>query len=278
MEKEFKPKTKKELQKLVRDENINLGSIDTSLITDMSFLFKDSKRKDFSGIETWDTSNVVNMERIFYDALFFNHNINNWNVSKVENMRSMFREAESFNQPLDSWDVSNVKDMGFMFYEAKSFNQPLNKWNVSNVKYMSYMFNGAKSFNQPLDKWNTSNVESMSCMFENAKSFNQDLNNWDISQLTEIEDMFKNALALDGNNVLEIYLKFYYNKNTKKAFSELDNLLIKSSDIKKFYQAALKYNKKSVAEIIKKMENNYYDELKDLIDKKEEIIKEYKEL
>ena len=35
----YKPETKEGLQKLVQDENIYLGDIDTSLITDMSELF-----------------------------------------------------------------------------------------------------------------------------------------------------------------------------------------------------------------------------------------------
>ena len=34
-EKQFKPKNKEELKKLVQDESINLGSIDTSLITEL---------------------------------------------------------------------------------------------------------------------------------------------------------------------------------------------------------------------------------------------------
>ena len=35
----YKPQTKEELKKLVEDESIYLGDIDTSLITDMSNLF-----------------------------------------------------------------------------------------------------------------------------------------------------------------------------------------------------------------------------------------------
>ena len=35
----YKPKDKEELKKLVEDNNIYLGDIDTSLITDMSHLF-----------------------------------------------------------------------------------------------------------------------------------------------------------------------------------------------------------------------------------------------
>ena len=52
----FQPKTKEELKELVDNLEINLGDIDTSLITDMSDLFNSTDRKDFSGIEAWDVS------------------------------------------------------------------------------------------------------------------------------------------------------------------------------------------------------------------------------
>ncbi|WP_206193862.1 hypothetical protein [Brachyspira hampsonii] len=38
----YKPQTIEELQKLVKDENTYLGDIDTSLITDMSRLFRNT--------------------------------------------------------------------------------------------------------------------------------------------------------------------------------------------------------------------------------------------
>ncbi|MCW1356240.1 hypothetical protein OLQ17_09275 [Campylobacter jejuni] len=45
----YAPKTKEELQALVRDQSIYLGDIDASEITDMSYLFKNSLRKDLYG-------------------------------------------------------------------------------------------------------------------------------------------------------------------------------------------------------------------------------------
>ncbi|MDY5616734.1 MAG: BspA family leucine-rich repeat surface protein [Helicobacter sp.] len=49
-----------------------LSDIDTSAITDMRALFKDVKRKNFSGIEYWDTSNVITMEGMFAGCKHFN--------------------------------------------------------------------------------------------------------------------------------------------------------------------------------------------------------------
>lgn len=153
MIKKYKPNSLQELKELVSDKSVHLGDIDTSLITDMTELFKDSTRKNFDGLETWDTSNVTTMKGMFCVAKYFNHPIGDWDVSKVENMSYMFCEAPAFNQPLEKWDVSNVCNMKAMLHFAKSFNQPLNGWDMSGVGIIWAMFAGAKSFNQPLDKW-----------------------------------------------------------------------------------------------------------------------------
>ena len=191
----YKPKNKEELKILVEDNNIYLGDIDTSLITDMSYLFSKTKRKDYSGIENWNTENVINMESMFniFHNNTFNQCVNNWNVSKVENMKRMFSGCSKFNQPLDKWDISKVNDMGGMFLACKEFNQNINSWNVSNVRNMKEMFFNCYNFNQPLDKWNVSNVENMISMFAGAYNFNKSLNDWDISNVKYMLSMFNGA-------------------------------------------------------------------------------------
>ena len=96
----YHPKTKDELQELIENESIYLGDIDTSAITDMSYLFirerkkidscgtafqyETTKRKNFSGMGKWDTSNVTDMRGLFYNLKNFNEDISAWNTSKVE--------------------------------------------------------------------------------------------------------------------------------------------------------------------------------------------------
>ena len=206
--KKYKPTTKEELKQLVFTNNgIKLGDIDTSLITDMSDLFNKSERKDFDGIEEWDTSNVENMAYMFaymdynvlgqYSMTEFNSNLNNWNVSKVKNMIYMFACCTYFNQPLNKWDVSNVENMSGMFFGAKKFNQSLNNWNVSKVKNMSDMFHSCEAFNRPLDKWDVSNVKDMSNMFNVALKFNQNINNWNVSNVEDLSKTFRYCKAFD---------------------------------------------------------------------------------
>ena len=123
----YHPKTIDELKELVnqlikeRGNDADLNDIDTSEITDMSYMFTYSS---FDGdISQWDVSNVKNMQEMFYNSKFTGENgdISNWDVSNVNNMKYMFCYSE-FNVDISNWDVSNVKDMSFMFT-----NTPLEK-------------------------------------------------------------------------------------------------------------------------------------------------------
>ena len=170
----YRPKNKEELIKAIKKEiyevqgsednpnwNADLNCIDTSLITDMSYLF--AKEEFFFKKKGFNLNN-------------FNGDISNWNVRNVENMEGMFAGSE-FNGNISKWDVSNVKNMKAMFNISK-FNQDISKWNVNNIKNMSWMFYKSK-FNKDISNWNVSNVESMFNMFAHSK-FNKDISKWNI--------------------------------------------------------------------------------------------------
>ena len=125
----YQPKTKTELIKLInkliqeRGNNADLNDIDTSQITDMSYLFGSS---DFNGdIYYWDVSNVIDMMNMFIYS--------------------------KFTGDISQWDVSNVENMIDMFYKSK-FNGDISNWKVNNKVKMTMMFNGCPLENNP-PKW-----------------------------------------------------------------------------------------------------------------------------
>ena len=102
----YQPKTCKELTELVkklvneRGNDADLNDIDTSKITDMNYIFYNSK---------------------------FNGDISEWDVSNVETMESMFSNS-NFNGDISKWDVSNVKDMSYMFHGCDNLKNKTSWW------------------------------------------------------------------------------------------------------------------------------------------------------
>ena len=218
----YAPQSKDELKNLIYNKDIYLGDIDTSAITDMSELFYESWRKDFSGIENWDVSSVTNMSYMFAYCTNFNQPLNSWNVSSVTSMSEMFAGCENFNQPLDNWLINNPNADKIIneiygygtFKKARATIKPINgkyhpkyKWQLklltldnsvnlgdidtSAITDMSELFYESEREDfSGIESWNVSNVTDMYGMFYGCKNFNQPLNNWDVSSVTNMNWMF----------------------------------------------------------------------------------------
>lgn len=179
-------------------ELISLAKIDTSKVTSMKELFRKSERKDFSGIEKWDTSGVSTFASMFESVECFNSDISGWNVENAKSFYFMFWNASSFNQPIGAkWNTKSAEGMIGMFCQARNFNnggQPFGeKWLMDKVKWTWRMFWGAENFNQEINHWNVANVENMQRMFMNAKAFNKPLSKWNVSNVKNMEEMFNGA-------------------------------------------------------------------------------------
>lgn len=119
----YQPKNTRELESLLkrliaeRGNEGDFNDIDTSLITNMAWLFEE--KYIFNGdISRWDTSNVTTMHAMFSKATKFNQDISKWNTSNVTDMTSMFKHAKSFNQDISGWNVNKVLHYESMFTDC----------------------------------------------------------------------------------------------------------------------------------------------------------------
>ena len=150
----YYPKTTEELtdniNELIKQDIYDFNCINTSEITDMSYLFK----------------NLYNIK--IKDNDF---DVSGWDISNVKDMASMFCGCKNFEgNGLENWDVSNVTNMSDMFNDCNKFDCDLSKWNVSKLKYASYMFYNCKSFKgKGLENWDANNIKNMQFMFYNCK-------------------------------------------------------------------------------------------------------------
>ena len=138
-----------------RGKDANLNDIDTSKITDMSFLFVGNDIRNID-ISEWDTSNVEDMTEMFLECSKFTSDLSAWDVSKVRFMNKMFKGCYTFNSDLSNWNVSSCIGMPAIFRDCWEFNSDLSKWDVSKVTNLSNAFKRTKKFNSDLSKWDTS--------------------------------------------------------------------------------------------------------------------------
>ena len=97
------PKNKTQLKQLInytfKHHIYDLNFIDTSKITDMSWLFENVKHN--FDISSWDVSNVKDMSYMFQFCYDLNCDLSSWNVSNVLDMRDMFYGCNKLTIP--SW-------------------------------------------------------------------------------------------------------------------------------------------------------------------------------
>ncbi|MCR5085356.1 MAG: DUF285 domain-containing protein [Succinivibrionaceae bacterium] len=161
------------LRVFINSQGVPLGDLDTSGLTDLSYAFAlyegnnllDNKRKDFSGIESWDTSKVISMYGTFAGCVHFNHDLSAWDTSHVQRFDVMFAGCKRFNQPLSTFNTSSATSMKGMLYKCQAFDQDLSGFDTSKVTDMSLMFLGCHAFSHDLSGWDTSKVKADNDIF-----------------------------------------------------------------------------------------------------------------
>jgi len=174
--------------------------------TSMENAFSGCRYLSISTNDEPDFSNVSSTESMFANDLRITgqySNMNTWDMSSVVNMKNMFAGVESINGDISAWNVGNVTNMDSMFENNTDFNLDIGNWNVGNVLSMNNMFNGAVAFNNDISSWDVGNVVDMSGMFQGVLNFNQDLGGWNVSNVQNMDKMFAGiSLSLENYDAI----------------------------------------------------------------------------
>lgn len=171
----IKVKTKAELKALCDDLNANLYDIDTSKITDMSELFKDSFRSDFSFLSSWELKQVKNASYMFCGCL---------NILKlpklvfrdIQNAQSMFENCINlktlnmqivFSSKYERNFLNNLKNTKRMFRNCTNLSY-INKLNLRSVENADEMFMGCLSLKYPRVKFLNEFLRSLDDIHTNS--------------------------------------------------------------------------------------------------------------
>ena len=223
---------------------VDLSCFDTSHVTDMSFMFYacaadyygDSTHFDF---ETWDTSNVTTMNRMF-DQSHINGGLylSCFDTSNVTDMDSMFfffffigsRDEMSGDSVLDisSFSFPKVRtsasvfseiyvdeiifndrveftagtSLAWWFQEAHIASLDLSSWDVSTVGNMNSIFKDASLQTLNLDGWNPEKCRIFTSMFSGCSSLSEiNVSGWDTGYGVAFDGMFSGCSSLRSIDV-----------------------------------------------------------------------------
>ncbi|WP_288846789.1 mucin-binding protein [uncultured Fructobacillus sp.] len=211
----------------------NGAKFDTTHTITMDNFFLNDTDLVTADVSTFDTSNVTNMQALFYRnySLVSIKGIGDWNVQNVDNMALMFTHTHSLNNlSVAKWNVSNVKNMNKMFWEYGGVDGGTDKTldisgtfsqTTRNVTDMSYMFCGSVNLVQikGIDQLITESVKDFSYMFNGDSSLSGiDVSGFSTKSAETYQNMFSWTIS---NNELNLTNFDTRNRNIKDMLSNL---------------------------------------------------------
>ncbi|EKF51262.1 hypothetical protein C426_1401 [Lactococcus garvieae DCC43] len=170
----------------------NLEKLDTTGVTDMSWMFTGTSSLTSLDLSSFDTTAVTNMFAMFDSAESLTSlNLSSFDTSAVINMQSMFSDARSLSSlDLSSFETSSVTTMQGMFSDTSSLTHlDLSSFETGSVINMSWMFSGASSLTHlDLSSFETSSVTTMQDMLTGASNLTRlDLSSFDTSAVIDAQ-------------------------------------------------------------------------------------------
>lgn len=167
-------------------QSMDLSGLDTSAVTNMSYMFFGCTLLQAVDLSSFDTSSVTSMNFMFDGCESLRAlDLSSFDTSKVINMSNMFQGCSSLaSLNLSSFDTSSVAGSdGAYYYDG-----------------MSGMFQDCSSLTSlDLSSFNTSKVCSMRDMFWNCKRLKSvNLSSFDTKNVACFDSMFSGCSALES--------------------------------------------------------------------------------
>jgi surface protein len=209
---------------LVGLKQIHVACCVTTNVIDMTNLFANNVQVvNISGLQNWDTSNVVSVGGMFRsDTALQMVRVEHLRLPVCEDMSYMFYQCSQIDAVATTdWNMQVVKDLSYAFYECNSIKElDIGKFNTVALTNLAHAFDGCTNvaeFN--LSEWDVSSVTSFNSTFKDCKSADIiNIEGWETTSATDMGSMFENCralLALDTakfttENVIN-FSKMFYN-------------------------------------------------------------------
>ena len=212
--------------------NINISHLNVENVTDMSYLFNNCEKINKINLSSFKTKNVLNMESMFNLCVNLSEiNFNNFNTKNVVNMNSIFKECNSLkNLDISSFEFNKVVYLNNIFDSCINltnlkFDKKINTENLINMEKMFYDCQSLENINDIINLFTTSKVTNMSYLFYGCKQLKKIcFKNIETKNVTDMSKMFFGC-----KNLYEIIFneKFVTKKvkNMNQMFAYCSNLI-----------------------------------------------------
>ena len=197
------------------------NSIDTSRVTDMSYMFAICSSLLSLDLSQFNTVKVTDMSSMFaYCPKLSSVNVSSFNTTNVISMFGMFGECNNL-QSLDllSFDTSKVTTMNTMFVSCSNLTTlDLSTFDTRNVADMSNMFSGCSQINTIYVSalWNTSNVTSSSNMFDKCTNIEGYYSiKYNSSKTDKSMANYTTGYLQEKNNSTPMHIKVLFNNSVR---------------------------------------------------------------
>ena len=183
----------------------DLENLDTSKVTDFSYMFFDCSSVKKLDLSNFDTRNAVSFSRMFKECSSLTSiDLSSFDTEGAYNFDWMFERCSGLTaldvSSLDTSSATNLCGMFFMCEKLKSID--LKKFSTKNAKKISWMFQGCSSLEElDLSSFDTGATEDFAEMFTRCSKLKsiKGAESWNVSRGTDFELMFYKcpSLSLD---------------------------------------------------------------------------------
>ena len=190
--------------------SITFGTaFDTSLVTDMSYMFSSCDSLTALDLRNFDTSHVTNMASMFSTCFSLRDlDISSFDTSLVTDMSCMFTGLCLTDLDVSNFDTSSVTDMSLMFHACIGLTDlDIGNFGTSHVTDMEGMFYNCTSLaSLAVDSFDTSLVTDMSYMFYGCDSLTDlDLSSFDFSNVENYDCFMDDYRLYNGQRWEELF-------------------------------------------------------------------------
>ena len=233
---------------------IDFLNVDTSRITDMSYMFYGYSNLKSLDLSNFDTSRVTTMKDMFSGCSSLTSlNLSSFDTSKVTSMSYMFQSCSGLTSlDVSNFNTSKVTEMRYMFSSCSGLTSlDVGNFDTSKVTVMYAMFSFCRNLTYlDLTNFNTSNVTDMGWMFYECRNLiDLDLSNFDTSKVTNMIAMFyscSNLKSLDlgdfDTSKIEDMHSIFENCNKLMVIVKKNNKILFEFDLKVSFKRDIGFN------------------------------------